>query len=503
MSEELDLNKFIQDKKSENFDENLKTLLEKDEKSFDTKDIKVLEEFEREIWKIYVAVDSLKYEQQNNPEVKEKTLELLEIYAQINEKLGNILMDIKPKNEEHHFSLLIGASQKYIIALQKKYGILNDQNVKSDLLSNSNGRVVCETESPYYEIKKLIGKVKSNYDEVSIWFLLKNDFKNAHHHYYFLGDVILKEIYYGIKINDGMLYSEHDFAFLYYNAGIAFLRGYNAMKEKLITVHYSVPIAAYFKSNISDLFNNGNIVIPINVLSIKCFERAIDLFKKIGNKEFYLKTKDILRGLKSELNNFEQLLLDLYIKISKQFTARSNVVTKSVDEPKKILEGDVRDYFLSHINVVRDELAFAESTRGREGFSDLLVVGKDYRENIINAIAEFKVWGRNSSGEHSYLNVVNQLKSYISDFESFGIVVMINPNQNSIRDTYLQKIINEDSLYVTDSLDEPYNETGFTNFKTEYYVDDTKTRKIRVYHLILNISNLYKSQEESQNETSS
>ncbi|MEA2037414.1 MAG: hypothetical protein U9O94_07935 [Nanoarchaeota archaeon] len=485
MPDDINVDDFIQNKKSDNFDAKLQELLGKNSKEFASDDIKVLEELCEQVWKIHVAVKS-KFRHTATSGIQEKNNKLLETYADINKKLGEVLLEVKPKSEEQHYLLKRIASDKFIVALQEYFALNQDRNIQSNVLADAHERVVSETESPYYKVKELILKVKSAYDEVAVWYISKKDYRNAHNYYYMMGEIIIKEIHYGLEINDAMLYRDIDFSYMFYNAGLAFYRAYKAIKDRYIITHYAAPLSTYLRSNITDIFKNGNVQLPLDQLSIKCFEMAIPYFLKVGHKDFYLKSNDILNELKSKNNDFEKNISDLYLKIIKQFTARTNIVTKSLKKSKDILESDVRDYFLSHINVVIDEIAVAESTRGR-GFSDLLVVGKNYRNEIINSIAEFKVWGRNSTGEHAYKNVINQLKGYLSDFENFGIVIMINPNKTSIRTQYISQIINSDSLLVPDSVDEHHNDFGLINFKSEFYVDNSKTRKVKIYHYILNI----------------
>jgi hypothetical protein len=50
-----------------------------------------------------------------------------------------------------------------------------------------------------------------------------------------------------------------------------------------------------------------------------------------------------------------------------------------------------------------------------------------------------KVWSRND-----YREVINQLMKYLTDFQPFGVIFMVNPNKSSIVDKYSQKTNRKD-----------------------------------------------------------
>lgn len=222
-------------------------------------------------------------------------------------------------------------------------------------------------------------------------------------------------------------------------------------------------------------------------LSIKSFEKAKQYLLNSGSKYLYLECKRLLEELKKLNNDFEYIITKLTLDIAKQFLESQNYITGNLKKSNDIEEKDVRDYFKSHINIVKNEIAVAESVR-TIGYSDIVVSGKDFSSYNPKAIFELKVWGRND-----YKNIANQLKSYFTDFEKFGIIIMINPNKTSIKKKYIQEIIENDPLYVKDTLDDIFPEIGLVNLESKYYIDENKSETIKIYHYILNIYNLVKN----------
>lgn len=489
----INLEQYLKEKIVDEWDIKLKELLEKNNSEFTSENLNELEGIGNKIHRLSIDVNHLQYSYTNKEEINDKELELKHQIVDVNIKLSEVLYQWKPKSEKHYYELLEGSAQKKIIAIQKLFDILQKKSVVSNVLLGVSNGVVCESQSPYYKIKTMLRNVQTIYDEIAVYYISIKDYKKAHNTYFILGELLIKEIHYARLINDNFLYDEESYGELFYWAGLAFYKGFNVMKNRFILTLWGNPCITYLKSNIDDIFQNSNIQLSMYKLSIKSFENAKQHLLNTGEKYLYLKCKDYLEELKEQNNDFEYIITKLIQNISKQFTENQNYITKQLTKPNKILEGDVRDYFLSHINIVKNEIAVAENIR-TIGFSDMTISGKEYSRTNPKAICEFKVWGRNSSGSHSYKDVVNQLKGYLTDFEKFGIIVMINPNKSSIKDKYIEEIINNDNSYVTNSLDNISSESDFVNLETQYYVDDTKNRKIKIYHYILNISNLVKEQ---------
>jgi hypothetical protein len=61
----------------------------------------------------------------------------------------------------------------------------------------------------------------------------------------------------------------------------------------------------------------------------------------------------------------------------------------------------------------------------------------------------------------------------------------------------VEEIIKKDTLLVENSFEESsFGSTGFQYFKTKSYTDDIKIREIPIYHLILDIGNLFSPEYE-------
>lgn len=499
----------------ESYAEKLDELIGK--KDLTLEEINALEEISKQVWKNRCSAASLKSRlKYENPTLSDdyegKELDFLKLYSEISEHIGASLEKIKPTSRSHYLHLKVVASEKYITSLQCRFEFLQAKNIKSELsnklhsiaeketdteveIINSDVKTGClvieETDSPYYKVKKLLKYVEVIYDDLALCYLSGNYTHEAYEYYYFLGEVLTKEIYYSNILNDSFLYDEEEKAFLYRSAGEAFLRAYKAINDKHIVVFYSPPMSRYLHSNISNVFGTENIIQPPEQLSIFCFEIAKELFRAMGYKKYYLEARDKLYELKAETNDFEFNISRLFVEISKIFVKNKAPFLKMLDGPENIQEEHVRDYFMSHVNLMIEDISVAESLKAR-GRSDLTIFGKDNFGKILEAIAEFKVWGRNaSSKDHSYKNVLNQLRIYMSDFEEFGIVVMINRNKSSIKDKYIQNIIKKDKYFTDGSIEEPYSEGAFINLKSEHYVESDNNKRIKIYHFILNIQSLF------------
>ena len=466
----------------------LNDLISRDELT--AEDIGKLSDISKKVWKNYCNVDILQYTNpQSKQKYEEKSLEYLKLYSEIKEKIGFSLENIKPTSELHNHRLKLSVADAYLTSLQYNFYYLQKTGVKSKIGEEISECVVCEDESPYYKVKELLLKVEAIYDELSVYYISKNNYKYAHNYYFFLGEVLIKEIYYSSLINDDLLYDEQDIAFLYYNAGKAFFRCHDIIEDKYIITHYATPISNNLQSNIPDVFNTGNVMQSPEKLAIYSFEKAKELFRIVGNRKYYLESRDLLYELKSKTNDFEYNISRLFVEISKNLVKNVPPFFKIQNDHKKIKEEYFRDYFMSHINLMIEDISVAENLKTR-GRSDLTVFGKNNLGGVQEAIVEFKIWGRNANHEqHSYKNVLNQLRVYMSDFEQFGIVVMINTNKSSIKDKYIE-IVKNDTLFA-DDFEESYSESAFINLRSKHISKNDKEKTINIYHFILNTRNLF------------
>lgn len=483
-----ELDNSIENTIDESYIDELNDLICRDELPLE--DIKKLSNISKIVWKNHCNVDLL---QSTNPQTEQKyeenSLEYLKLYSEIEEKIGFFLENIKPTSKSHNCRLKAAVANAYLKSLQCYFDYLQKTGVKSNVSEEIFERVVCEDESPYYKVKKHLLKVEAIYDELSVHYISKNEYKYAHNYYHFLGEILIKEIYYSSLINDHFLYDRQYIAFLYYNAGKAFFRCYGIIEDKYIIIHYATPLSSNLRSNIPDVFNTGNVMQSPEKLAIYSFEKAKELFRITGNRKYYLESRELLYKLKSKTNDFEYNISRLFIEISKNLVKNVPPFFKIQNDHKKIKEEYFRDYFMSHINLMIEDISVAENLKTR-GRSDLTIFGKNNIGGIQEAIVEFKIWGRNANHEqHSYKNVLNQLRMYMSDFEQFGIVVMINTNKSSIKDKYIE-IVKNDTLFA-DDLEEPYSESAFINLRSRHFSKNDKEKTINIYHFILNTRNLF------------
>ena len=450
------------------------------------KSISEMENYANALWHSYVQISSLKYQYPGQIEIiKEKSLDLLGRYSGINQRIGELLLKLKPKSPEQDIYFKDMAAQKFIIAGRKLFNFLQGKGIKSDCLVEEKDGVksFCSTKSEYHKVRELINKAESIYEDLAVYYTSKNNYNMAHIYYYLVGELLIKEISYGKKINDWMMYDNFEFGNIFYWAGLAFMKCYKSLKDKYILTSHGPPSVSFIDSAISEVFSLGNRGLMPEQLAIRSFEAAKPFLLKSGEKIIYAKIQDYLYELKSELNDFEKNVIELFIKISREFLRKENIVIKKTSG--NLQEGDVRDYFLSCANVVINEIAVAESLKSK-GKTDLILFGKDNFRNNLESVSEFKVWPRND-----YKDVIKQIKSYLTDFESFGIIVMINEGKESINNKYKEEIIDQDGLMVSDSFEKlSFGDTSFEYFKTRSFLDESKTKEIPIYHIILNAGNL-------------
>ncbi len=475
-----DINKVIQEKLDELGNE------PKFSDKLEIKSISEMESYANSLWHSYVQISSLEYQYPDQVEIiKEKSLDLLGRYAEINQRIGELILKLKPKSPEQDNYFKDLAAQKFIIAGRKLFDFLQGKGVKSDCLVEEKDGVksFVSTKSEYHAIRELLNKAESIYEDLAVYYTSKNNYEMVHIYYYLVGELLIKEISYGKKIGDWMMYDDFEFGNIFYWAGLAFMKCYKSLKDKYILKSHGPPSVSFINSAISEVFSLGNRGLMPEQLAIKSFEAAKPFLLKSGEKIVYAKVQDYLYELKSELNDFEKNVIELFVKISREFLRKENIVIKKTSG--NLQEGDVRDYFLSCVNVVINEIAVAESLKCN-GETDLILFGKDNFRNNLESVSEFKVWPRND-----YKDVIKQIKSYLTDFESFGIIVMINGGKESINNKYKEEIIDKDELLVPDSFEKlSFGNTGFEYFKTRSFLDSAKTKSVPLYHLILNAGKL-------------
>jgi len=346
--------------------------------------------------------------------------------------------------------------------------------------------VFSEKYSPFYLIKYYIRKVKTIYDEAGTNAIANNQFMRAYTHLHTLGDVILNEIVIAKHINDFMLYDEESIGQLYFDAGEAFFRAYKVIKDKYVTMEVGPVLQEfYIRTAVGDLFPELDHQPYPQETAILCFEKAREIFYRVGNRRRYLMAKDKLAVLKALTEDFEFVLIEDYISVLRIFSKYKAPFLQILNNVKRVKEKYIRDFFLSHLSILVEGFAVAEQIRFY-GRSDLVIV-KQTQFLQKEAIAEFKIWGVGN-----YKKVIAQLRKYLTDFENFGIIVMINTCKTSRKKQYVDKIIRADKLLVPDSIiEKPFEETHFVNFESKHYRDSSKQDTIKIYHFIINLGSIY------------
>lgn len=464
----------------ENSDDNpltkeVKLLLEKKELTLE--DIKRLEEISRVILKESATVGK-----------KESALDIIKKYHRTCQKLGEALLRLSQVIPNQRQQQIERAATVYVIAAHHIFNELHKHGIVSNLSEKALESAICEDESPYYLVKSLLGDAQRIYDDLAVNYASQNLYVRASNAYFILGNLFVSEIDYAKKIQDKVLYGERNSAYLYYNAGRAFLRSHHLLEERYLTVYHGAPALGDLSLAISSVFKTGNFMPSRLELAESCFTEANRLFRITGNRRFYMKTRDLLYSLRSEKNDFQQNISRIFVEISRNLEKVKAPFLEIITKVKQVKETHIRNYYMSHINLMINDIAVAESMKPR-GFSDLSIFGRDYHDRILEAIAEFKIWGRGSK-EHSYKKVLPQLRKYLSDFENFGLIVMINPNKNGIREKYIKEVILADKLYVKDSLEDEHQESSFTHLRSQHYTLDSKGSKVAVHHFILNMNTI-------------
>ena len=84
------------------------------------------------------------------------------------------------------------------------------------------------------------------------------------------------------------------------------------------------------------------------------------------------------------------------------------------------------------------------------------------------------------------------MRKYVTQFEVFGIIVMINRYKHGIHEKYKDKIIERDSLYVDGSChEESFPGSIFHFFKSKHNLMSGDEKTITIYHIILNVRSLF------------
>ena len=491
----------------ESYEEELAELLGKE--NLTDEDIASLEMLRQKVKENRIVIRQIALYYYSKPELKKhaemRALDFSEKHALIDEKIGRSFEKRVPSSRSEpseYVNARMKAVFRYIRAMEDFFEVRQKRGVTTNPIGEIDSEeaiVIPSTRSEYYIVRELLRKLQYLFDDMAVYSLKKHDYENAYNYYYLLGEMFIKEVDLIEKTNDRFLFILSSKARAYFNAGEAFRRCYRNINEVYLTRGFGPPHIDYFRPSSQEVFDAGNIGLTIEQLAIKSFERAKEEFRKYGHKEYYLKSRDRLYQLKEETNDFEMNIVRLFVEISQTLISleppfisilkdSKKVKDGCFNNPKKLEERYIRNFFKTHIEVLIKEIVYAESLR-TTGKTDLILHSREgsglFHKKA--AIAEFKIWGRNTQGEHSYKNVLNQLRKYLTSFEIFGLVVMINLNKRSIKTKYIENIILKDKFYVNGSLEDLAPENTFMFFRSNHFVNDDKDKTRTIYHFILNL----------------
>lgn len=185
------------------------------------------------------------------------------------------------------------------------------------------------------------------------------------------------------------------------------------------------------------------------------YENQNDLAQKKDNKDGFVES--ILKGMKELQTQGENA------------ECIKNVITE-----KKKLEAPFRNWFKTFFSS-KYETVNAEPEKGN-GRIDLKIEDPTIGTKII----EFKGWWNSDKKE-----IVNQIISYMTDFETDGYVIIINNTRRKIENNYFELIKSESVRYLENS----FQEIILQNSDFRYFIS-THTDEIRVkrlYHFIFNV----------------
>lgn len=100
-------------------------------------------------------------------------------------------------------------------------------------------------------------------------------------------------------------------------------------------------------------------------------------------------------------------------------------------------------------------------------------------KNLDTYKIEFKGWWNNDKKE-----IVSQINQYLTDFDEYGFIFMINDKQKRIKEEYFQLIKSESSDYVEKSL-KPITVDNFKFYRSTHYFGDNAEKEL--FHFIFNI----------------
>lgn len=141
-------------------------------------------------------------------------------------------------------------------------------------------------------------------------------------------------------------------------------------------------------------------------------------------------------------------------------------------------EGDFRDELQRNLSFVYPgtevEIAYGD------GRADLVIKPLADPRKVV--VVEFKIWGRND-----YATVVEQLEHYLTSFQVYGVIFMINSNVAPIKEKYVDQAIFSSKSYLPGTFRKKPIDVSLLNL--EHYYSRHKTAygaEHEVFHFIFN-----------------
>ena len=224
----------------------------------------------------------------------------------------------------------------------------------------------------------------------------------------------------------------------------------------------------------------------LNNWTIKNF--TVNLFNLSSKYTGYL-THDDLVAINSALdqaenlhietnreNNYDNTFIESILKGIKELQNQDTNADciRIIKEDKKQLEAPFRNWFKTYFSGIY-ETVNAEPEKGN-GRIDLKIEDA----NLGTKIIEFKGWWNSDKKL-----IVNQIISYLTDFESVGYIVLINDKKKKINSDYLSIITSESAKYVPNSLDSIKTKRSDFEYFASIHTDNIRLKKI--YHFIINV----------------
>ena len=92
---------------------------------------------------------------------------------------------------------------------------------------------------------------------------------------------------------------------------------------------------------------------------------------------------------------------------------------------------------------------------------------------------EFKGWWNNDKKE-----IVSQINQYLTDFDDYGFIFIINDKQKIIKEKYFELIKSDSSNYIKDSI-KPITVDNFKYYRSSHNFGDNAEKEL--FHFIFNI----------------